>query len=107
MLLLTLYSLSIRCYATDTDRRLIDFSGSTAEENKISLMGAGFGQYPQADVSFGAIPTDNSFEGATDGRGVIVQADPGEGVMLLVPVVVDERSAMIRCSIRSTAPHAS
>ncbi len=79
-----------------------EFSGATAEENKVSLMGAGFGQYPQADVTFGTIPTDNTFEDAADGRGMIVQADPGEGVMILTPSIMTQNCALIRCSVRIT-----
>ncbi len=87
--------------AQDTPIRF-DFSGATAEENKVSLMGAGFGQYPQADVTFGTIPTDNTFEDAADGRGMIVQADPGEGVMILTPSIMTQNCALIRCSVRIT-----
>jgi len=50
--------------AQDTPIRL-DFSGDSAEANQVTLMGAGFGQYPQANVTFGPIPTDNAFPSAT------------------------------------------
>lgn len=45
----------------------IDFSADTTEANGITVMGAGFGEYPLPEISYGAIPTDNAFEGATDG----------------------------------------
>ncbi len=83
-----------------------EFSGASADENNVTLQGAGFGAYPQADVSFGYLPTDNAFEGATDGQGVIVKADPGEGVMIFGSRIDDNRSALIRCSVRTNLPNA-
>ena len=84
-----------------------EFSGKTAEENKVTLQGAGFGSYPQANVSFGYIPTDNSFTGATDGQGLIITAKPGEGVMVYGERVVTNKAAMIRCSVRTDSGHAA
>ncbi len=49
----------------------LDFSGSSLKENQITVFGAGFGEYPIADVSFAQIPTDNAFKDATDGQGMI------------------------------------
>lgn len=77
----------------------LEFSGKTADENQVTLQGAGFGQYPQADVTFGYIPTDNAFEGATDGQGAIVTAEPGEGVMLIGPSISWGEAAQVRCSV--------
>ena len=70
-------------------------------------MGAGFGQYPQARVNFGVIPTDNAFPGATDGRGAIITANPGEGVMIFGPNILIPQIAMIRCSVRSNSSRVS
>ncbi|MEW6235639.1 MAG: formylglycine-generating enzyme family protein [Candidatus Omnitrophota bacterium] len=83
------------------------FSGSTAEENGIFLQGAGFGAYPQAEVSYGAIPTDHAFAGATDGKGIIINAKPGEGVMIFSPRIVSPNAAMIRCSARTDSGNAA
>lgn len=85
----------------------IDFSGNTVEENNITVMGAGFGVYPMPEVTFGAIPSNDGYQGITDGRGVIIQADPGEGVLILGPVVNFPRAAFLRCSVRASASHAS
>lgn len=82
------------------------FSGATVEENKVSLQGAGFGTYPQARVTFGYIPTDNAFEGATDGQGAIVIAQPGEGVMVFGSRIESQDAAVIRCSVRTDRPNA-
>lgn len=82
------------------------FSGASAEENGIAIQGAGFGAYPLADVSFGFLPVDNAFDGATDGQGVIIQADPGEGAMIFGSKIEDNQSAVIRCSVRADRPHA-
>ncbi len=85
----------------------IDFSGSTTAANSVTVMGAGYGQYPEAKIAFGPIPTDNGFEGATDGNGMIVQADPGKGVMVFTQPIQTGNCALIRCSVRLSAPHAS
>ncbi|MEW6236227.1 MAG: formylglycine-generating enzyme family protein [Candidatus Omnitrophota bacterium] len=89
------------------DRLLFDFSGNTVQENQVTLMGAGFGQYPFANAAFGAIPTDHAFKGATDGKGLIVQADPGEGIMIFTPPIKTTNCALLRCSVRASASHAS
>jgi len=70
-------------------------------------MGAGFGEYPMPQVLFGYIPTDNAFDGATDGRGMIISADPGEGVMIQTSPILSSNCALLRCSVRLSAPHAS
>ncbi len=85
----------------------IDFAGATPEANHITIMGAGFGSIPMPDISFGEIPTDNGFDGATDGRGVIIQADPGEGVLLMGETIETRQAAILRCSVRTNASHAS
>ena len=104
--LLGLIFIAFLGYAQEQTVRL-EFSGNNAEANRITLMGAGFGQYPQASVDFGVIPTDNAFPGATDGQGAIVTANPGEGVMIFGPNILLPTAAMIRCSVRSTASRVS
>lgn len=93
--------------AANINRILFEFSCQTAEENNVTLQGAGFGQYPQADVAFGYIPTDNAFDGATDGQGVIITAKPGEGVMVFGQKINTTNAALVRCSIRTDQPTAS
>jgi formylglycine-generating enzyme required for sulfatase activity len=83
----------------------IGFDGDTNEENKVIVIGAGFGSYPEASVSYGDIPTDNGFEGATDGRGMIIHAKPGEGVMVFTQNISTPNCALIRASVRASAPH--
>lgn len=85
---------------------LHEFSGDTNEENRVSVQGAGFAALNLAEVSYGAIPTDNAFENATDGRGAIISADPGEGVMLLTQPINTANAAIVRCNIRTDAPGA-
>lgn len=85
----------------------ISFSGNTVEENEISISGAGFSQYPLPEISFGEIPTDNAFEGATDGRGMIINLDPGDGIMVMTSPIFTPNTALLRCSVRSTSPHVS
>ena len=93
-------------FAQETPIRY-DFSAKTTDENKVTLQGAGFGTYPMASVTFGELPLDNSFDGATDGKGVIITAKPGEGVMVFGQKVATKYSAMIRCSVRTDKPTAS
>jgi cytochrome c len=84
---------------------LFDFSGTTAEENGVEIQGASLGSLPAANVTFGDIPTEFAFEGATDGQGAIINADPGEGVKIFFNSIETSRAAFVRCSIR--ASHAS
>jgi hypothetical protein len=75
-------------------------------QDDLTVMGAGFGQFQQADVQFGStIPGENSFENATDGIGVTVQANPNEGVMILTPAIPTDEMAMVRCSVLSESPN--
>ena len=92
----------VPCSFSQENPEQFDFSGATVEINQVQVMGAGFGAYPQADISFGYIPTDNAFSGATDGVGAIIQADPGEGIMIMLPVMDTTQSAIIRCSVRAS-----
>ena len=85
----------------------IDFSKSTPQENGFQVRGPGFDAYPKADIVFGAVPTDNAFSDATDGRGVTVTCDPGEGIMLVGDAVHTTNAALVRCSVRTNAPHAA
>lgn len=93
--------------APQSDFIRYEFSSQTANENKVTLQGAGFGAYPQANVSFGYIPTDNAFDGATDGQGAIITAQPGEGVMIFGERVDVINAAMIRSSVRTEQGHAA
>ena len=87
------------------ERIRFDFSGATAGENDVTIMGAGFGMYPLADVFFKDIATDNAFEDATDGHGVLIEADGGETVMIIGPQLDMPYAAMIRCSVRTDKPY--
>ena len=92
-------------FASEAVLRL-EFSGVTPEANQVSLQPAGFGQYPMAKTEFGAIPTDNAFPGATDGRGVLVEAAPGTGVMIFGPVIPTSQLVLARCAVRTSGPNA-
>lgn len=86
---------------------LYNFSGQNVEENGLTVMGAGFGSMPQASISFGAVPTDNQFPNATDGVGAIIEAQPGESLLILFPIIPSTQAAMLRCSVRTTLANAS
>lgn len=89
------------------DSYLIDFSGSDELENNITIMGPDFGKRPLGKVSYGIIPTDSTFPEATDGRGMILSANPGEGVLLMTAQIPSKDCALLRCSVRSSSPHVS
>ena len=93
-------------WTQDTEWHLY-FSESTDEENQVSLQGPGFGEYPLGEVTYGEIPTDQAFEGSTDGQGLILHAEPGQGAMIFGPVISASHAAFLRCSVRTDAPHAS
>ncbi|MBD3267845.1 SUMF1/EgtB/PvdO family nonheme iron enzyme [bacterium] len=89
------------------ERWIFPFSESNAESNCIEIMGAGFDSYPKAEVSFGSIPMDDTSQEITDGKGLIVTADPGEGIMIVSPPILSAKSALIRCTVRASASHVS
>ena len=99
------YSSLLSEQPTETIR--FEFSEKTAEENGITLMGAGFDAYPSALVFFSTIPTSGMFEEAADGHGAIVVAGPGQGVMIFGPIIDTTKTALIRCSVRSDGPNVS
>jgi len=65
----------------------------------------GFSGAPAGEMHTGAVPTDASFEGATDGTGAVFVVDPDE-VSLLVgsPLDVGDSLVLLRCSVRTTGP---
>jgi len=70
----------------------MEFSGVTAEENGVTITGAGFGSISQAQVFFGGIPTDHVFEGATDGIGAIIVC---QATIILSPPVASSINVTI------------
>ncbi|MBD3267322.1 SUMF1/EgtB/PvdO family nonheme iron enzyme [bacterium] len=82
----------------------IEFSDSSIENNGLRLMGPGFNDpgYTRADISFGLIPVNNAFEDATDGTGAIVEADVGEGLLILMNPICTTQAGMVRCSVRAS-----
>ena len=59
-------------------------------------------------VEFGDVPTDNAFDGATDGTGVILRVRPGEGTFIPINETLDAGGGIIDLSIsaRSTSSDA-
>ena len=94
-------SFCMAAYAQDSPIR-VDFSATMPAE----VIGAGFGTLPKADISYGSIRTDNAFDGATDGVGATIVADPGEGVMIYGQTLTTPHAAIIRCSVRADGPEA-
>ncbi len=89
---------------TQESPAIYDFSGMSAEENGLIIMGAGFGEYPLPDISFGTIPADQGFDGATDGQGCAIYALPGKGIMIFTQALPIQTAAFVRCSIRTDHP---
>jgi len=83
------------------------FDGDQLQTGLLQVMGADFGKMPLADISYGAIPTDNAFPNATNGLGAIIKAGPGETALFFLPSFISPSMAMIRCSVRSSAAHVS
>lgn len=107
LILSALFSLLVNAGFTDDIPIRYEFSASTADENHITAMGAEFGKMPLAKIEFGKLPTDNSFPDATDGKGMIITANPGETAMIFLPVVQSKQMGIIRCSVRTDSPDAS
>ena len=84
-----------------------DFSKSSHQANNITIQGAGFGQYPMAQIDYSIIPVDPDFEDATDGHGAVITASPGEGLMIIGQIIHTTNAALIRCAIKSNSPAAS
>ncbi|HOL96188.1 MAG TPA: carboxypeptidase-like regulatory domain-containing protein [bacterium] len=82
----------------------LTFSGNSEEENQISILGAGFDSFPRGTLTFGPIPTENAFPGATDGRGAVISCAPGQGLMIFTPVVESAGALFVRCSVRADGP---
>lgn len=88
-------------------KTIFDFSHGSAAANHIQVLGAGFGAYPLPVVSFTSIPQDNAFPGATDGKGIKIEAKPGEGVLLTMPAVQLAGPGLVRCAVRTDTPENS
>ncbi|MBN2326594.1 MAG: hypothetical protein JXR73_05515 [Candidatus Omnitrophica bacterium] len=101
-----IYGYAITCYAGEFVYRS-EFSSSTIEDNHVDIQGADFGKIPQADISFGGIPIKGGIKESEDGLGMIIDALPGEGVMIFSNPIDNQYPAMIRCTIYSENPQVS
>jgi hypothetical protein len=59
------------------------------------------------DVQFGDVPTDNAFEGATDGDGMTITLNPGEGVFMPVLPGVNWQEPLVDMSLSIRASNDS
>lgn len=87
----------------------IDFSGATAEANKITIQGAGFDTLPRAEIVFAPIPEEviGDQDDLAEGNGAIITAKPGEGLMIYGPIVNATCATLYRCSVRADKPQVS
>ena len=58
-----------------------------------------------ADLQTTTVPTDNAFDGATDGQGLKVVLQPGQGALLLASAPVSSGSGLVelKTSVRTTS----
>ncbi len=99
---------SLMCLSVEAVEPIhLDFSEDSSDKNRLLIMAGGFGSFPIADIRFGEIPTSEEFPTATDGHGAIIEAEPGEGIMMFSPLIRVPKTVLIRCSIRMDGPHGS
>jgi hypothetical protein len=86
-----------------------DFDGPLLAHEQFVAQLPFAGSFTLAQNLISAIPTDNAFPGATNGRGVNVTLNPGNAVLLMGPYVNVEGGypALLRVSVRSTGGGAS
>jgi len=85
----------------------VDFSEDGAQANGIFVMSPGFGTQPGAEIEYGDIPIDDLSKETTNGRGAVITAEPGEGLMLLTPRVSTTKAGVISCYIHADGPETS
>ncbi|MFH1740559.1 MAG: CotH kinase family protein [bacterium] len=75
----------------------VDLAGVSAEPV------GGFSEV--SEFGFGAVPTDNSYPGATDGSGLILSLNRHEGVFLIPagPIQIDDNLVQLSVASRSTS----
>ena len=78
------------------------FDGSTVEENELVEVPGGFEGSPAGSVSFGPVPTDNVFEGATDGTGMSMTVAPGEVALVYGSAIEADSPVLLSVAVRST-----
>ncbi len=86
-----------------------DFDGPLLGNEQFAAQLPFAGAFTLAAHSIGAIPTDNAFAGATNGRGLMVTLNAGDAVMLMGPFLTLDPGvpALIRVSARSTGAGAA
>ena len=59
---------------------------------------------PPTGFDYGAVPSDNSFPGATDGKGMLVSLDRGQGGLCIenAPIPVEKGLVELSVSVRAT-----
>ena len=58
---------------------------------------------PPTAVDYGVVPTDNAFAGATDGQGMIVSLNKGEGALLIASAPMRFEKGLIELSVSARA----
>ena len=61
--------------------------------------------YTSPDLQIASVPTDNAFDNATDGQGLKVVLQPGQGVLLLASAPVSAGNGLVelKTSVRTTS----
>ncbi len=80
------------------------FDAATIEENELVEVPGGFAGSPAGAVSFGVVPTENVFAGATDGLGMSLTVDPGEVALVYGTAIEADAPVLVSVAVRSTGP---
>ena len=70
-----------------------------------AMQKSGVGGFTDADLQMTTVPTDNAFDGATDGLGLKVVLQPGQGTLLLASAPVSAGNGLVelKTSVRTTS----
>jgi len=80
-----------------------DFDGPLLTNEQFAAQLPFGGTFNLATYSIGAMPTDNAFAGATNGRGLTVIVRPGEAALFMGPyLTLDNAPALLRVNVRSS-----
>lgn len=81
-----------------------DFDQATLADNGWMAIPNGQGEFALASVSIGTIPTQPGDSTITDGRGVIVTAQRGQGALVLGPLVeIGDDPVILRVSVKASS----
>ncbi len=86
---------------------VIEFEQPTLEENGLIYVAGGFSEFPSGEVTF--VELSDWIPSSSDGRGMMMEVDPGEVALILtdLPVHIGSRVALLRAVARADQPNVS